>query len=636
MGIPVLVVESNIENGKLIKDTLEAGQHFQVTVATRAIEALMRFTETKFRVTIVDFGLPDLNGADLIRQMRGIDDNIIVLAVLDNKEVYPGEIKQLAINAVLDKKNYLSNLPQKLIQLLRLPSQKPSPVKPSSIPSTKKPQSQHDDRTPKTTIQDDAAQIGSPTEETTQQEALKKEIPEVEPVYKDAHSKEVAQTETAQHLDKEVKTIQDEPYLEEPRLKEVPLSQAPRKEPSQSEEIQHETDAIPPWLKEPAQVEQYLAALEQEHSAYGTLLSIGNTPWTYSEQISENQAHGIVRLLSEHDEGLQNKGALIRYIRLSGTGNDYLLYATPVIGNINLSLIFSMDTPFSVARRQTHRLSRLLVEQDPREILRMEERTTTEERPLVSEEEDEPLLPSEWIPTPKTPTKIEEPPVLPETPAVVEEPPVLPEAPAVVEEPPVLPEAPAIVEEPQRERVMAASFTAAPEIAPIPNDWVPKEPKPSSHLPFLEQEAAQPEKVTELEPINLAQQEPMYYLPFTAILLPRFPTHRLTGSLANQLENWLDDLCVAWSWRVDHIDLRPEFLRFTISLSPDVAPAQAVQHLANNLSSRILNAFPRLKSELPSGQFWTKSYLLTAGSDVGKDRLASFIETTRKEQGLVN
>jgi REP element-mobilizing transposase RayT len=140
----------------------------------------------------------------------------------------------------------------------------------------------------------------------------------------------------------------------------------------------------------------------------------------------------------------------------------------------------------------------------------------------------------------------------------------------------------------------------------------------------------------EPELANVALHEPKYFLPFTTILLPRFPNHKLVGSLANQLETWLNDLCVAWGWRMGKIDIRPEFLRFTLYLSPDAAPAQSVQSLAQNLSTRILQAFSGLSDDLPSGQFWTKSYLLTAGSDVGKDRLATFIETTRKEQGLTS
>ena len=83
MVIPVLVVDANLGDGKEVQKSLEAAGFFQVTLATRAIEALMRFTETKFHVVVIDFGLPDLNGVDLIRQMHGIDESILVVAVLD-------------------------------------------------------------------------------------------------------------------------------------------------------------------------------------------------------------------------------------------------------------------------------------------------------------------------------------------------------------------------------------------------------------------------------------------------------------------------------------------------------------------------------------------------------------------------
>ncbi|OGO18548.1 MAG: hypothetical protein A2Z14_19250 [Chloroflexi bacterium RBG_16_48_8] len=615
MGIPVLVVDSNVDHGKRIKKSLEVDRLFQVTLATRAIEALMRFTETKYQVAIVDFGLPDLNGVDLIRQMRGIDENIIVVAILDKVESPSKNIEQLAINAVLDRSTYLSNLPQRLPHLLNLPSPIPSAQKVSSSASIFEAQIKKDEGIQEKTIQDKTAQEAPLMEEAIHQESPRQGTPQGEMVLKESRPEgaaplEAAPTEATQHSDKEDASIQDETSREDTLLEEDHRLQISQEEPSHIEQTQDNTATIPPWLKEPAQVEKYLAYFEQDHSAYATLLSIGNTPWTYSEQLTENQAHGIVRLLSEHDEGLQSKGALIRYIRLEGSGNDYLLYATPVIGDINLSMIFSMETPFSVARRQTHKLSRLLIEQDPRGLIVKEEKPIIEKLISVSREEDEPLLPSGWIPSPKISTKKPEPAQ------------VSPSSPAM--------------EEPERERVMAPSLTAAPKITPIPNDWLPKEPRPTAHLPFLEQDTPQSEKIRELEPINLTQQEPRYYLPFTAILLPRFPNHRLTGSLANQLENWLKDLCVAWGWRVENIDLRSEFLRFTFSLSPDIAPAQAVQHLANNLSSRILKAFPGLTKDLPAGQFWTKSYLLTAGSDVGKDRLASFIELTRREQGLVN
>jgi CheY-like chemotaxis protein len=607
MAIPLLVVDSNVENGKQFKQALEADHFFQVTLSTRAIEALMRFTETKFRIVIVDFGLPDLNGLDLIRQMRGIDENIHIVAVVDNKEAQRKEIERLSINVVLEKPADLSDLSQKLTKLIKLPSPKP-PIE-STAPPNAETRSQTEDGKPEGMVPVDSAQRETSKEKVSQPEAPPEKA-HGNQILDKTYPEEAVPIDAAKNPVKKVESVHKEPPIEKPPTKEDQPLQSPQEEPSPPEEIKSGVTSIPPWLKEPASVEKYMTSLKQEHSAYATLLSLGNTPWTYSEQLTENQAHGIVRLLAEYDEGLRSKGALIRYIRLSGTGNDFLLFATPVVGDINLSMIFSMDTPFSVARRQTLKLSRLLVERDPRTISIVEEKPIIDKLVSVNQADDEPLLPSEWLPGPKTSSK---------------EP-----APAIP------PESPITAKEPEGEEVLTPSMAAAPEAISIPNDWLPKEPKPSSHLPFLEQGTSRPEKAIDLEPINLVQQEPKYYLPFTAILLPRFPHHRLTGSLADQLENWLRDLCIAWGWRVDHIDLRSEFLRFTISLSPDVAPAQAVQNLAKNLSNKILSAFPNLMDDLPSAQFWTKSYLLTAGSDVGKDRLTTFIETTRREQGLVN
>jgi len=439
---------------------------------------------------------------------------------------------------------------------------------------------------------------------TPQEKVVQKEVsPERITALKATPSESVKQSKIMDEA------IQKEALQEGTSSEEDRQTQLPPEEPTRIEHTPDKSATIPPWLKEPAQVEKYLEYLQQDHSAYATLLSIGNTPWTYSEQLTEEQAHGIVKILSEHDEGLQSKGALIRYIRLGGAGSDYLLYATPVIGDINLSMIYNLDTPFNVARRQTHKLSRLLKEEDPRKLVIKEEKPIIEKLISVSQEEDKPLLPSDWIPAP--------------------------DVKAEAKEPVIVSASPPPMEEPERKSVKEPSVTTVPGTSTIPNDWLPKQPKPAAHLPFLDQITTQSKTIREMEPINLIQQEPRYYLPFTAILLPRFPNHRLAGSLAIQLETWLKELCVAWGWRVDNVEIRSEFLRFTFSLSPDIAPAQAVQNLANNLSSRILNAFPGFMKDLPAGQFWTKSYLLTAGSDVGKDRLASFIESTRQEQGLV-
>jgi CheY-like chemotaxis protein len=520
MGIAVLVVDANADYGRLIQKSLEATGVFQVTLATRAIEALMRFTKANFQAIILDFDLPDLNGPDLVRQMRGINDKTPIIAVFDEEQPKPANIKDLSIDVVLDKPAYLADLPSILSELLKVPSR--APVSGREIPAT-------------------------------------------------------------------------------PEIQEQPV-------PGKS------TTTLP-WTEDPRHAGEYLTRLAQEHSAHAALLSRRDKPWSFSQRITDSQALGIVQLLSVHSDRMQAKGALIRYIRLSGNENDFLLYATPVMEDFILTLIFSMDTPFSVARRQAYHMSQMLMQQDSGSVSGLDESPIVEKLVAVSQEDlDEPLLPSDWIPAPSTSAQ---------------------DSPPIVESEAVPTETVSLEGEGE-EQIEMPSITSVPKIPPLPNDWVPKAPKTTDHLPFLDREPICPAKVKGLQAADVSQQEPKYFLPFTTILLPRFPRHMLVGSLASQLESWVKDLCIAWGWRAETIDVRPELLRFTVSLSPEVAPAQAVQSLAQDLSTRILEAFPTLSEDLPSGQFWTKRYLLTAGSDVGKERLASFIEATRKDQGLTN
>ena len=175
MGIPVLVIESNVDNAKLIKKSLEADQRFQVTLATRAIEALMRFTETRFRLAVVDFGVPDLNGIELIRQIRGIDESIIVVVILNKGETPPKGLEKYAINLVLYKPSYLSELPQKLPRFFKSTgslTSPGSPAKPSSV--QKQPQREVQER-PKS-IPRSMTQSKTSPEKITEQKMIQKKI----------------------------------------------------------------------------------------------------------------------------------------------------------------------------------------------------------------------------------------------------------------------------------------------------------------------------------------------------------------------------------------------------------------------------------------------------------------------------
>jgi REP element-mobilizing transposase RayT len=129
-------------------------------------------------------------------------------------------------------------------------------------------------------------------------------------------------------------------------------------------------------------------------------------------------------------------------------------------------------------------------------------------------------------------------------------------------------------------------------------------------------------------------QEVRYDLPVTTVLFPRFPNHQLTQSIGAKLAVWIPKLCIAWGWRATSVEIRPTHLQMTLRLSPEVAPAQAIQRIARDLSHQILRTFPHLARDLPSQRFWAKGYLLTTGTSLDPKHTRAFLKKIRRNQGL--
>ncbi|MGD8822869.1 MAG: transposase, partial [Anaerolineales bacterium] len=123
---------------------------------------------------------------------------------------------------------------------------------------------------------------------------------------------------------------------------------------------------------------------------------------------------------------------------------------------------------------------------------------------------------------------------------------------------------------------------------------------------------------------------------FSLVLVPRFPEHRLTGSLAEELHRWVERLCLAWDWRADRIDIEPAYVAVTLTIPPEAAPASVVSQLRDDLSQRVLDNFPELARDLPSGRFWARGFLLKAGDRPKDEHIQAFILQTRRAQGLAS
>ncbi len=408
-----------------------------------------------------------------------------------------------------------------------------------------------------------------------------------------------------------------------------------------------------PWPNDVDQATQHLARVCGDTSAEALILLHHGQRWAQTGGITPDQAEGLAVKIAEIGVGAGARGAITTLTRLPGTKRDCILYANGLIPNWILALVYPSGTSFGIIRRQAgHTADRLkyMDLDDHEEDLPPIPTSAPDTAPISARDEEDTSfdeifgvepdaqeipffedldLPPKPIPAPDTApisARDEEDTSFDEIFGAEPDAQEIPFFEDLDLPPPEPDETPAKVDE---DRIEEADTAAA-----IPGDWVPDKPKPESHLPFLEEGAfpSTDSASTALEPIPLPDAE--YYLPVTAVLVPRFPEHRLTGPLVENLQEWVVRLCLAWDWRADEVSIEPDYLCLTMSISPETAPSNAVLRLRDDLSQRILSAFPEFVDDLPSRRFWARSYLLITGGPPPAKRLQEFVETTRKSQGI--
>jgi len=547
MQSQILVVDANPIFAGLVRQTLEETGRYQVVSAARGQEAIDISRRSDIHLAIVDLDLPDVPGLEVMRRIRSLRPDLILVAVPIGGELDAAQRERLQIHDVLTKPFYLPELAAKIDAALGL-SAESSPAPPDSL------------------------------------------WPELEAVSADETSS------PADELAAAIEAGIPAELFEAPPAPPPAVTGPPRPIPPAPPAL-----AGPPWLTDVDRAAQYLTRLSLETSAEAAMLTRAGKLWAYAGHLAQPQLDDLIALVGDFWAAEGARGAVARFVRLPDASADHMLYATTVIADIVLSLLFSSETPFSMIRRQAQSLARSLSEVDPADSIAAGSRAPGPEG-APSE------TPSEWVPESFVPA------------------PGLPALDDLVLPPPDPGEA-----------VRAGPVEGETEAAvPIPADWVPSMPRPAAHMPFLDQIDVSPEarSTDGLEEPDGPLPEARYQLEFTAVLVPRFPDHKLTGELARDLTDWVTRLCVAWGWRADAIDIQPEYLCLTLTLTPEVAPSRAVHRLRQDLSDRILEAYPGVVADLPSGRFWARGYLLSAGTHVSPEHIHAFLAETRRTQGL--
>jgi DNA-binding response OmpR family regulator len=366
---------------------------------------------------------------------------------------------------------------------------------------------------------------------------------------------------------------------------------------------------LPSWLMNQERASDYLARLIAMSSAIASVLTLGNRLWAAVGSLTPAQFDELTLLVAGTSASSPGRGALARFVRLTGASTHFQLYSTEVVGELLLSMVFPANVPFGQVRLLARDVAAALATVDPGGPAPepQVEEAAPERAAEDSQAESPPIpMPRDWLP--KEPTELR---ILPFLAPTEPAPPQAAPSPASGNGKSVTP----------------------PEPLELPRDWLPRAALPVSQLPFLmpaQAELPQPPPLSQDSPSSV---DDSLWISYSIVLVPRLPDHRLSGALADDLAKWTQRFCLAWDWRLDLFELKPAYLSLTVSLPPEVAPASAARLLVDALSAQVGRAFPDIASDLPSGQFWARNRLLVAGS-ITPDRVASFIRRTRRVQGL--
>lgn len=404
-------------------------------------------------------------------------------------------------------------------------------------------------------------------------------------------------------------------------------------DPAQTKLLEHPDEPSPSdnvdlhWLEDVNRAAQHLTRLTLESSAQAALITRDDKLWSYAGQLPQAAARELVDTLS-HYWDKEGGSDLLRFIRLSTTEAEHMLYATQLASGMVLALIFDAETSFTTIRSQASNLVRSLSVL-PAQEAKLEGTDEDDEGVDVTPLAD--ILGVVPSPEPQQDAHV--------TPALFshEADPAQPLSRMQIphfshETSPAVRLASAIdTDQAQEETELEPGFEAPP-------GWQTDTRKSAARRKKADNLAdTRPRSVTDVarrivvEPVSPA----VYNLTYACLLIPRFMHHYMTGDLRDRLSEWIPQISVAYGWRLEHILIRPDYIQWNLNVPPATSPGYLMRIFRQQTSDRIFAGFPRLKADNPSGDFWAPGYLIMGGSQPPPDRLIKeFIEQTRARQGL--
>jgi CheY-like chemotaxis protein/REP element-mobilizing transposase RayT len=362
-----------------------------------------------------------------------------------------------------------------------------------------------------------------------------------------------------------------------------------------------------PWYEDPDQTFDHLSSISLGPGIHEAIITCAGELWADVGQLTPEAASELAATTIRYwDEG--ENGDLARFINLKSNGCQYYLYATHLLGNQVLTLIFDSNMPFSRIRSQSNQLARSLINSSTLTLLPNRASRTSTPQPAQGEDPLQPLL-----------SPLDDP------------------MPIESDLPPLFDDIPS--PDPVFQDLASLGWEKEITGEPIPTGFT-RLSEPG--VPNMQSQAAFPPPGLELpafppsnpnQPDFNPQAGVISNLTYTAVLIPRLPHHTLSEELAVQLERWMPQLSLAFGWNLQSLAIEPGQMQWVMRLSPEVAPGRMVEAIRLHTSQRIFTAFNRLAQENPSGDFWAPGFMIASGTGTfAPETLRNFIAQVRQYQ----
>jgi REP element-mobilizing transposase RayT len=134
-----------------------------------------------------------------------------------------------------------------------------------------------------------------------------------------------------------------------------------------------------------------------------------------------------------------------------------------------------------------------------------------------------------------------------------------------------------------------------------------------------------------LEPVQRRD----YDLSYACLLIPRASDHLLTGKVTDFLHDTMRQICQFFGWRLDFIQIRPEYLQWVVSAPAATPPSRCIHTIREQTSKGLLETFRQFRDKNPCQDFWAPGYLVLVGPGPHPPEVINeFIRLTRLQQGL--